>query len=160
MSTPTNQFQQSPYLREQRQFPQDDVKSFSQQVDLAYIDIARNMNQRTIGTHALNYPLVTGEKFFLAGSSQPQQVLRQVYTFTSAGSIPHGINTNTVSYFSLCYGSYYDSADNSYGVIFASSVPIAGQVTFYITPTNIVVINSGAPAIVSGIIVLNWISQY
>lgn len=161
MVVPTNQFQQSPYMREQRKFPTDDLKALSFQVDTSYTDIARNVNQRTIGNYAINFSLVTGEKYYLAGSSLPQQVLRQVYLFTTTAPIPHGINPNTVAYFTSCYGSYYDFVGNSYGVIFATSTAITGQLTFYITPTDIIFVNGGIPAaIVGGILILTWISQY
>ena len=161
MTTPTNNLQVSPYLKGQWQFPYDDLRGLSHQVDIAYIDISSKVNARTIGTFAVNFPLVTGERWYLSGGSTPQQSLRQVYTFTGAGNIPHGINLAAVSQFtSKCYGSYTDGT-NWYGVIFASSVGIAGQVTFYITPINIVVlVDAGAPAVTSGTIVLEWLSQY
>lgn len=160
MSVPTNQFQQQPYLQEQRHFPFADLKDLARQVDLAYIDIARNANQRTIGTYALNFPLVTGEKVYLAGSSQPQGVLRQTYTFTSFTNINHGINLSTVTDFLSCYGSYPDGT-NFYGVLFAGTGAIPNTLSFYISPTQIVFVNGGANAINgTGVIVLQWISQY
>jgi hypothetical protein len=161
MTTPTNNLQVSPYLKGQWQFPYDDLRGLSHQVDIAYIDISSKVNARTIGLFAVNFPVVTGEKWYFSGSSTPQQSLRQVYTFTGAGNIAHGINLATVSQFtSKCYGSYTNGT-NWYGVIFSSSVGIAGQVTFSITPTNIVVVvDAGAPAVTSGTIVLEWLSQY
>lgn len=160
MSTNTN-FQQSPYLREQRQFPNDDVKSLSNQVDHTYIDIASKMNARIIGTYAVNFPIVTGEQWFLAGQPNKQQTLRQIYPFTSTAPIPHGINFVTVSQVSFrSYGSFTDGT-NWYGAIYASNVAIAGQVSFYITSTNIVILaGAGAPAIVRGTIDLEWLSQF
>ena len=159
MTTPTTNLQQSPYLREQRQFPNDELRELATQVDQAYIDIAQKMNARTIGIYAVNFQTVTGESWYLRGSSNRQQTLRQVYTFTAAGNIPHGINFATISQFTKCQGSYTDGT-NWYGVIFATSVAIAGEVSFYITPTNIVVlIGGGAPAITSGSIILEWLSQ-
>jgi hypothetical protein len=153
--------QQAPYLREQRQFPNDNLKDLSNQVDHAYIDIATKVNSRTIGIFANKFQIITGERWYLNGSSQSQQTLRQVYTFTAAGNIPHGINFAAITFISpVCYGSYTDGT-NYYGVIFASSVPIAGQVTFYVTPTNIVIQSgAGAPAITSGQIILTWLSQF
>jgi hypothetical protein len=152
--------QQSPYLREQRNFPTSDLKTLSKECDLGWIDIASKVNARTIGLFAINFQIVTGESWFLKGSSQRQQTLRQVYLFTAVGNIPHGINFVEVSMFTKSQGSYTDGT-NYYGVIYASTVPIAGQVTFYITPTNIVVqAGAGAPAIVSGMIILEWLSQF
>lgn len=152
--------QQSPYLRNQRQFPNDDTRDLANQVDHAYIDIAHKVNERTIGVFAVGFPLVTGETYYLNGQVNKQQTLRQVYTFTAAGNIAHGINFSSITQFTRCWGEFTDGT-NWYGVIFASSTAIAGQVTFYITSTNIVVLSgAGAPGITSGTIVLEWLSQF
>lgn len=158
--------QTSPYLREQRQFPNDDVRELSNQTDHAYIDIAQKVNARTIGLYALNFQIVTGESWYFTGQPNRLQSLRQIYTFTATGSFAHGINFATVFQFSpRSYGSFYDNASptlrNYYGVIYASSVAIAGQVSFYVTSTDIVVLaGAGAPTIVGGVIDLEWISQF
>lgn len=165
MTTPTTNLQQSPYLREQRQFPYDDLKELANQSDHAYIDIAQKVNARTIGIYANRFPLVTGNRWFLSGSSQSQQTLRQVYQFTAAGAIPHGINFNSISQFVQGYGSYTDGTNpltnNYYGVIYGTSVALAGQVTFWIDPTNInVIVGAGAPVPASGTIIIEWLSNY
>jgi len=153
--------QQVPYLRDQRQFPNDDVRDLSNQMDHAYIDIAQKVNQRIIGNYPVKFLSITGEKWYFAGSSQAQQSLRQVFTFTGAGNIAHGLDWAAVSSISpKSYGTFTDGT-NWYGVIYASSVAIAGQVTFYVTPTNIVVLSgAGAPPITSGFIVLEYISNF
>lgn len=156
----TNFLQQVPYLREQRQFPNDNLRDLSNQVDHAYIDIAGKVNSRTIGLFAVNFQVITGESWFLEGQPNRQQTLRQVYLFTAAGNIPHGINLSTITSFTRGFGSFTDGT-NWYGIIFGSNVAIAGQVTFYITSTDIVVLSgAGAPAISRGLIVLEWISQF
>jgi len=156
----TTSLQVSPYLKAQWQFPYDDLRGLSHQIDISYIDISSKVNARTIGTYATGFPLVTGERWYLTGSSTAQQTLRQVYQFSAAGNIAHGINLATISQFTRCWGDYTDGT-NWYGVVFATSVAIAGQVTFYITATNIVVlVDAGAPAVTSGTIVLEWLSQY
>lgn len=156
----TTNFQQMPYLRDQRQFPNDDIRALSNQVDHAYIDIASKVNARIIGIFAVNFPIVTGEQWFLQGQPRKQQTLRQVYEFTAAGNIPHGINFDSVSQFTKPSGTFTDGT-NYYGCIYASNVAIAGQVSFYVTDTNIVVLSGGgAPAIVSGSIILEWLSVF
>ncbi len=156
-------FQQSPYLRDQRQFPNDDLRDLSNQVDHAYIDIASKVNARTVGVYAIGNPIVTGEKWYLSGGNTQQQTLRQVYQFAGAGNIAHGINFASITQFTRCWGTYTDGASpsNWYGVIFTTTVGLAGQVTFSLTPTNIVVVVDGAaPAVTSGSIVLEWLSQF
>lgn len=156
----TNNFQISPFLTSQRKFPKENLSDLALQSDLAYIDVAQKVNLRTIGVFPVNFPVLTGELWFLSGQPNRQQTLRQVYPFTATGSIPHGINFATVSAFTNPFGSFTDGT-NYYGAIYASNVAIAGQVTFYITPTNIVIqAGGGAPAISSGIIVLQWLSQF
>lgn len=157
----TTNFQQSPYLRDQRNYPNDDLKELANQSDHAYIDIASKVNARTIGTYAANFQIVTGDSWYLDGQPRRQQSLRQVFSFTAAGNIAHGINWASVSMISPnSYGSYNDGT-NWFGAIFATSVAIAGQVSFYVTSTNIVVIaGAGSPAITSGKIILEWVSQF
>jgi len=153
--------QQSPYLPQQRNFPNDNIQALTVEVDKAYIDTAIKLNEKEIALYPTNFPIVTGQQWFLAGQPQKQQTLRQIYTFTATGNIAHGINFAAVSQISpLSYGSFTDGT-NWYGVIFASSTAIAGQVSFYVTPANIVVAaGAGAPSITSGTIVLEWLSQF
>jgi len=151
----------APYLRDQRQFPTTDAKLLAKQVDQAYIDIAAKVNRRSIGIYPKDFLSATGDRWFFAGSSKAQQSFRQIYTFTATGNIPHGLTWAEVSSISPnSYGSYTDGT-NWYGAIYAGSTAIAGQVTFYVTSSNIVVVGgAGAPAITSGTIVLEYISLY
>jgi len=51
---------------------------------------------------------------------------------------------------------------NSYGLIFGSNsaTTIPGQISFYITATQIIfIVDGAAPALTSGRIVLTWLSQ-
>lgn len=151
----------APYLREQRKFPFDNIKQLAEQVDQSYIDIAQKVNARTIGIFPVAYQMVTGEKWYVTGGSvKGQQTLRQIYEFSSTGNITHGINFTQVSQFTRCFGSFTDGT-NYYGVIYGGSTPIAGQLSFYINATNIVVsAGAGAPAVSSGTIVLEFLSQF
>lgn len=153
------------YLRTSREFP-DEPEKLTQQINKSWVDLANAVNVRTIGLYPTVKSAITGEQWFLT-ANQKQQTLRRVYKFTAAGNILHGIDLFAIGGFTKCQGAYTDGT-NWYGVIFASSNPIAGQVTFYITrnsvpgPTpldgNIVITNSGAPAIQSGLIILEWLS--
>lgn len=152
--------QQAPYLREQRQFPYDDLRELANQSDHAYIDIAQKVNSRIIGAFAVGNQMVTGERWYLAGSSQVQQTLRQVYTFTAAGNIAHGINFTTVSYFTRIYGAIYNGT-NWYPLPYVDAAAANNQVSVSVTPTNIVITAGGGapPAITKGLVVLEWMSQ-
>lgn len=145
-----------PFLITSRQFPQD-VKLLSIESDRAYVDVANAVNRRTLGMFTSNRMVQTGETWFITNNQQ-QQGFRQIYTFTAAGNITHGLNFTNISQFTKCQGSFTDGT-NYYGVIYGSSTSIAGQISFYITSTDIVVLSgAGAPTISSGIIVLEWIA--
>lgn len=219
--------QKVPFLREQRQFPNDDLRELANQSDHAYIDIAQKVNSREISIYATNFQVISGQSWYLAGGNQRQQALRQLYQFwgitaatqanpavltipnnkfiigqsitiynvggmtqlngntytiiaisgnlvtinvdstgfgayTSGGQAinPHNINWASIAFISpRSYGTFTDGT-NWYGAIYASSTAIVGQVSFYVTPTNIVVLTgAGAPAITSGFINLEWVSQ-
>jgi hypothetical protein len=156
MSTPSR----SAFLREQRKFPYDELKTLAEQCDQAYIDVAQKVNGRVIGTYALGSQIVTGERWVLQGQPKTQQTLRQIYTFTASGNLPHGLNFVSIAQFTKCSGSFTDST-NYYGVLYAGSTAISGQVSFYVTPTDIVILSgAGAPSITSGTIILEWLSNY
>ena len=165
MSVPFTQFHRQPYLKVQWQFPNGEAKDLASQMDKAYIDIATKVNQRVIGSYGVNFFSVTGERWYFGGSSSGQQTLRRVYTFTGAGNIPHGLNWPDVSSISpTSYGTFTDGT-NWYGCIYASATvaapSLAGQVIFYVTPTNIVVVaDANAPTITSGYIKLEYLSLF
>ncbi len=150
---------QASYLRTSRNFPEDDMHKLSVEINRSYLDIANAVNSRTISIFPTNRPVVNGESWFF--NNQRQQAFRQIYPFTAAGNVPHGINFSSVSQFTKCSGSYTTSAGTMwFGAIYSSSVGIAGQVTFYVTATNIVIVQDAtAPVIGKGTIVLEWISQ-
>jgi len=153
----TNIQNNTPYLRTSRSFPEGS-KQLVLELTKAYIDIANVVNARTIGLFTTSKPVVNGEAWYIV-KNQKQQGLRQIYPFTGTGNIPHGLSFDNVSQFTKCSGSFTDGT-NYYGAIYSSNVAIAGQVSFYITPTNIVVLaGAGAPTIQSGTIVLEWISE-
>ncbi len=142
------------FLRTSREFPED-LHQRTVEVNKSYLDIAQAVNNRIISIFPVSKSAITGESWFL--TNQRRQTLRQVYTFTSTASIPHGIPLSTVN-ITRAYGEYTDGT-NWYGVLFGSNVAVAGQLSFYITPNNIVFVVGGGPGVTSGIIVLEWMSQ-
>jgi hypothetical protein len=152
----TNVVNQVAYLRTTRDF-QEELGQLSVEMNRAYVDIASAVNNRTIAIFPTNKPAVTGESWYF-DKNQRQQGLRQIYVFTSTASIAHGINLSRIDRFVRCWGEFTDGT-NWYGLIHASSVAIPGQISFYLTPTNITfVTEAGAPTLKSGSIVLEWLS--
>ncbi len=155
----SNVVNQTAYLRTSREYPEE-VHQLSFELNKTYVDIATAVNTRTIGIHSKNRPSITGEGFFL--TTNKQETFRQIYPVSpadiSAGFILHQIKDVTPGQFDgKCCGSYTDGI-NSFGLFFASSVPITGQTTFYVSPTQIVfVVGAGAPPLTSGLIILEWL---
>jgi len=146
-----------PYIKTSREFPAD-LDQIAVIMTRTYIEVAASINARTIGIFPSNRPAITGESWYF-DKNQRQQSFRQVYSFTTTASIPHGITLTSISTFSRGFGAYTDGT-NWYGLIFGSNVAIVGQRSFYVDPTNIVFLaGAGAPALTSGIVVLEWISD-
>lgn len=156
----TNPTQLSPYLRTQRSFPNDNAQVLTVEIDRAYLDIAQKVNARTIGLFPVNAPIATGEQWFISGQTNKQQTLRQLYTFTAAGNIAHGINVAAIAGFTRIYGTFTDGT-NWYPLPYVDVAAANNQVNIVVTPTNIVITGGGGggqPAIVSGFVVLEWLS--
>lgn len=156
----TTNLQTGPYLQGQRNFPRNDLGELTNQIDITYIDIAQKVNDRTIGLFSLNFPSITGESWYLQGQPRKQQTLRQVYAFSSAGSIPLGINLAQIAGFTKIYGTFTDGT-NWYPLPYVDVLSSTNQVNIIITPTDIV-ITAGAgapPAITSGFVILEWLSS-
>lgn len=161
----TNTINQSPYLRTSRDFPVEDLEQLNVELVKSYIDIASNINVRTIGLFPTTKSAITGESWYLK-NNQRQQSLRQAYTFTTTADIPIGFKFSTISQFSRAWGVYTDGI-NWYGIMFGTSGAIPNQISFYIalngasTTSDSIkfVVDAGAPALTSGTIVIEWLSN-
>lgn len=153
-----------PYLRGQRNFPNDALKTLSVEIDRAYIDIADKVNLRTIGIFPVNNSVVTGERWYLEGSAQAQQTLRQVYTFTGPSPIspiPHGLNLSLLTAIVKIYGTFTDGTF-WYPLPYVDVVNANNQINVIVETANIV-ITTGAgtpPAITTGYVVLEWLADF
>ena len=151
----SNVVNQVAYLRTTRDFNNDDL---SEVLNKSYIDIASAVNNRIIGIFTPNRPSITGESWFLS-MNRRQQTLRQVYTFTTTATINHDITGVFPDRFTRCWGTYTDGT-NGYGLIFASNIAIPGQISFYVTSTQIIfLVGAGSPTLTSGRIILEWLSS-
>jgi hypothetical protein len=160
-NTPTTQLQQAPYLREQRNFPDSDVKTLAKQSDDAYIDIASKVNKRIIGTYALNFQITTGAKWFLTGQPNDQSEFRQVYIWTTLPAvIPHGIKFANVDRFVDIYGDFTDGTF-WYTLPWVSVTGSTNQINIFLDSVNINITGGGGPqqpVPTRGTVVLEWIS--
>ena len=159
----SNIVNQIAYLRTSREFPAE-INQLSIQTDKAYIDTATAVNNRTISIFPTNLPAVNGESWFLVGNKR-QQAFRQVFILTvMAGAfvaVNHGIMEVQPGQFIRCFGEYTDGSD-TFGLIYGSNsaTTIPGQISFYVSATQIVFIaDPAAPVPTAGIVVLEWISR-
>ncbi len=146
------------YLATSREFPEEG-RELTVHLNKSYSDIANAVNARTIGIFPTNRSAITGESWFIFQNKR-QQSLRQVYTFTSTANIPHGLSLERIDYFTRNFGEFTDGT-NWYGIIHGTDQIIPGQLSFYVSPTQIVFVNAGGvavPILTKGIIVLEWIS--
>jgi hypothetical protein len=152
------------FLRTTREFPEE-LHQLTVEINKTYVDIANAVNARVIGIFTVNRPAQTGESWFF--TTRRQQSFRQVYTFNTTANINIGFKLNSIAQISpRSYGSFTDTAGNWYGIIYASNVAIAGQLSFFLLKTADpktdqieFEVGGGAPVISSGFIVLEWLSQ-
>src|SRR5579872_6739334 len=104
----TNPVQQMPYLRVQRNFPEDNAQALTVELDRAYVDTATKVNEREIAIYAIGNQIVTGQQWYFQGGNTRQQSLRQIYQINGPTSFPHGINFATVSTFTKITGIGFD----------------------------------------------------
>lgn len=156
-----NVVNQIAFLRTSRKFPEDQ-KELIFEVNKAYIDTAQAVNDRTIGIYSINRPAITGNSYFF--TSRKQQSFRQMYVFTSTANIKLGFKLSNIFQIIQMYG-LYTSGTKTFGLIPATSVAIAGQISFYIdvdatdTKSDLIkfVLGAGAPALTRGTIIVEWI---
>ena len=154
-----NVLNSTPYLRTSREFPYDDPQELSVEISKTYVDIANAMNNRTIGLFPTVKPAVTGNTFFISAQRQ-NRTLRQVYTFTSAGSLPHGINISDIGGFVSITGTFTDGSV-WYPLPYVSEIAANNQVSIKVTSSNIVITSGGGtpPSITKGFVILEWLSS-
>ena len=153
--------QQEPYIRNQRDFPTKDVRLLSLENDKAYIDVAGKINARTIGTFALNAQIVTGEAWYIQGSSQKQQTLRQVYLFSDSElTVPHGINISQISGFTRIYGTFTDG-NIWYPLPYVDVLNADNQINVKVDSSDIIITEGAGspPALTNGYVVLEWLAM-
>lgn len=158
-----NNSNQVPFLRTSREFPEEDIHQLTVEIDRAYLDISNAVNARTIGIFTVNRSSVTGESWFLS-SNRRQQSQREVYPFGAiapGGSLSIPYKTNGFDQFSRIYGTCLTGQPDARPIPYAS-VSANANIDLRIDTVNLnIIIANGAasPAIVSGLIILEWLSQ-
>ena len=155
---------QGSFLRTSRNFPTE-AKQLSIEVDRSYIDIARNVNTRTIGFFTLNRSTVTGENWFITQAKR-QQGLREVYRFDDTMlignviTIPHGINFLSITNIVRIWGTFFDGT--FWQILpYVDVVAVTNQINVKVDATNIIITKgAGAPpAMNNGLVIVEYISN-
>lgn len=153
----TSTINTAPYLRTIRKFPED-AKLLATELTRGWIETANCVNQRVIGLLSSSNPTVTGTTYYLSGSNKKQQSLQQIYAFDDLHlSINHGIAANTYILPIFISKASFTDGTLSYGLA-QTYPPLAGQVSASVSSTQILIAKgAGAPAITSGLIILEWL---
>jgi len=156
----TNYVNNSPFIRTTREYPED-LNLLCVEVDRAYVDTADAVNNRTIGIFPTSKPAINGESWFV-NKNQKQNGIRKVYTFSTFGPIPHGLDNiwSGIYAFTRIYGTFTDGTI-WYPLPYVDVVAANNQVSLTVDSVNInVTAGAGAPpAITKGYVVLEWISN-
>ncbi len=151
---------QSAYLRTSREYPEE-IHQLSVEVNRTYVDVANAVNLRTIGLFAVNRPAITGEGWYFTSSKQ--QSLRQLYSFgaiAAGGTLNIPYNITNFDRLVRLFGSV-NTANDERPIPYPSVTANANIETKLDTVNKNIVISVGAasPAVVSGLIVFEWLSQ-
>tara|TARA_R110000868_G_scaffold121883_3_gene323339 strand:- start:8078 stop:8566 length:489 start_codon:yes stop_codon:yes gene_type:complete len=153
----------APFLRTSRSFPTE-IQALSVELDRSYLDIANSVNSRTIGLYSTNAFVTTGDAWYV-NSNQKMQTIRKIYTFTSGGTIAHGINFSNIVGFVQIYGTFTDSLNKSvqnwFPLPYVNVTGANNQINIYLDTTNInIQVGGGAPPpIAYGYVVLEFLSN-
>lgn len=146
------------FLRTSRNFP-DDLQQLAVEMDRAYIDIARNVNNRTVGFFTTTRASVGGENWYI-DQNKRQQNLRQVYLWSDTNlTIPHGINLFTLTNFVRIWGTFFDGT-NWWPLPYVDLTNVTNQINVKVNATDIVITKGtdAPPACMNGLVTIEWIT--
>lgn len=151
----------SPFLRVQRHFPTDNPQALAVEMDRSYVDIASKVNNRVVGIYPLNYSVSNGEQWFLndaVSGGDKFSGQRIVFQITSYSAFNHGLNFESIFSFTTISATGFDGT-NYFPIPYVDPTA-ANSVGIYVSPTQVnFIAGGGAPAIISGIVLLEWISR-
>lgn len=157
----TTQFvNKTPYLRTTRQFPQD-PQGLQVEIQRGWTELANCINVRDIAIYD-TVPIITGQQWFNTQGDNQQtkrQSGRQVFTFSDSNlTITHNIAGITQAF--IKEANIYDGTF-WYTLPYVDVSSANNQVSVKVSTTQIIVTKGAGspPTIVSGIIVLEWLSQ-
>lgn len=149
------------FLMNTRKFP---LKEADQQQELnkAWIDIARAVNERTLGIFSTVASL-TGNQWYsletnasIQNQSVTRNTFRQVFS-VSDSNLTQAHNISSIGAFVAIYGVAFDGT-RYYPLPYVDTASVSNQISIWVTSTNLILTKGGgAPAINSGSIILEWL---
>src|SRR3989442_14174088 len=125
------------FLRTSRSFPED-PKLLQSEINRSYVDIARNVNNRTIGFFTVNRSMVNGQQWFITQNAR-QQALRQTYKWDDSNlTIAHGINFFSLTNFVRIWGTFFDGT-NWQTLPYVDVIAANNQINVKVNSTNIII---------------------
>lgn len=152
-------FARSGFLRTSRNFTED-LHQLSMELDKSYVDIARNVNNRTIGFFTINRSVQNGETW-LYYQNKVQAGYRQTYTWDDSNlTITHGINVSSLTNFVRIWGTFYDGTYWQ-ALPYVDVVNVTNQIGVKVSSTQIIITKgAGAPpTCTNGLVTLEWIAN-
>lgn len=154
---------QIPFLPTSRNFPPE-IRQLTIEIDKSYIDIANSVNNRIIGIFPANNPAINGESWFL--KNQRQQGFRKIFTISDFSTFVTGIQIIDVNFFTKIYGVCLSSGGNYFPIPYIDGNSTTSNIGLFVGPgiepgifSVTFSVGATAPTLVSGIIILEWISQ-
>lgn len=150
-------FNQTPFLPSQLDFPVDQPKQLGIVLDKAYLDTAARINERTIGIYSTVSPIIIGDAYYLSGGVQGKQIAqRKVFSVsTTAAALALGFSYKQVV---RLYGTWTDGTGSWYGFIAGTPAVIPSQIVISLTANQLIFTVSGvAPVLTSGLVVVEYV---
>jgi hypothetical protein len=153
----SNVANRSPFLRTSREFPED-LENLTRECNKSYIDIALNVNQKSIGLFTTNKASQNGESWFITAGRQ-QQGFRQVFNIGAIASFNHGLNWSSIQFITRLWAIGYDGT-SYYPIPYVNATDATANIGISINSTQ-VVFTTGAdsPSITSTLVIIEWISN-
>jgi hypothetical protein len=160
-SSSSSPVKQQAFLITSRNFPIDIVE-LEPELNKMYIEIARAVNQRTIGTYDTDQ-YNSGNFYFSLDRNNTQrrrQSYRQAYAIgaiATGATFAFAHNISNFNQLAQAYGTCITDAPDFRPIPFASATAVTAQIQLTVTTSQIIIINGAtAPNITSGMIILEY----
>lgn len=156
------------FLQTSRDFPKE-IDGLTSEINRSYVQIARNVNIRTVGFFTINRSTVTGENWLITQNKR-QQGYRQVYQFKDSdfvagvATIAHGISFFSLTNFVRIWGTFFESniaPPAWYNLPYVDVLAVTNQMNVKVTATDII-ITKGATfpfVIENGLVTVEFIAN-